>query len=164
MWKGLALDGWIDLYKSDLDPQASDVVAGDFLSLPFADHMFDVLVWDPPHISDVGVDSTMGTRYGSAGKDVCDWFAPFLREAHRVVKPGGILLAKLSDGIHSGKYQWILPKFVGEVWLQNNSGWPMLPDDLCVRVRTNHLNSSLWKRTLHLRRGHVYWIVVKMLK
>ena len=110
-----------------LDIQASlkpDAVA-DFCNLPIKSESVAVLVWDPPHLADCHGSSVMKERYGLdlvKGSSIEYWFPMFLPEAKRVLKPDGILLVKLTDGIHGGTYQWISHHFVSACY--EHSLWP----------------------------------------
>ena len=48
----------------DLDPARARDVCGDFRALPFLNDSFDVVIFDPPHLSYPGKHSAMGKRFG----------------------------------------------------------------------------------------------------
>jgi hypothetical protein len=93
-------------------------VVGDWNDLGslFAPASFDVVVFDPPHISDAGSgivgDGGWGDRYGTRGAglesaNVAHLFTPFLEAARLVLEPGtGIVLAKIADQVHGSARQW----------------------------------------------------------
>jgi len=84
----------------------------DFRNLPYGDGHFDAVAFDPPFVS-VGGRSTTGIpkmhqAYGMdrapiSPKGVQKLINLGLGEAHRVVKPKGIVLCKVQDYISSGK-------------------------------------------------------------
>lgn len=74
-----------------------DIIA-DFRSLPFADETFWQVVFDPPHLHDVGPNSRMKLKYGQLDRrtwqeDIRQGFA----EAFRVLRPGGTLIFKWNE-------------------------------------------------------------------
>ena len=93
-------------------PKRLVIIDGDFRSLPLTSGSFDAVVYDPPYVS-VGGRTTTGLpafheRYGMddtprtpAGlQEVIDHG---LTEMHRLVKPGGFVLAKCQSYVSSGK-------------------------------------------------------------
>lgn len=161
MWRGFKADPALGHQVcADLaDIEGLDVRA-DFTALPFIPLSFDVIVFDPPHIADGGANGMMTRRYGTAGagRAMRDWFGPFLTEACRVLQPGGVVLAKIADGIHGGTYQWEHVAFLEAV---RDVGMEAV--DCVIRVRTNTVNDPKWRRVLHMRRAHVYWIAARKL-
>lgn len=128
MWKGLPYKP----HRSDRDPLLheqgfTDTVA-DFRALPFPDASFDVIVFDPPHITDAG-NGVAGDRhyagvYGTRGADMRGdsigfLFPAFIQEAKRVlVDVHGLVLAKIADQVHGAEYQWQHIELVNEAQRQ----------------------------------------------
>lgn len=85
--------------------------------MPFVDKLFDVMVFDPPHLP-ANAASTNSSKiwektYGITADDelrkcnnISNLFLPFLKEAKRVLVKEGIILAKIADIVHNHKYQW----------------------------------------------------------
>ena len=75
---------------------APDVV-GDFTVMPFEDSSFYVVVFDPPHLVQVGQNSWLAKKYGKLPKDFIPYIAKGFDECMRVLKPNGTLIFKWSD-------------------------------------------------------------------
>lgn len=164
MWKGL--DYMVT--GLDIDP-TMDCLTGDFAAMPFADDTFDVVAFDPPHLPNANAtnDRTTGHAdvYGvrvqsedRVGDHINSVFVPFLTEAHRVLRPNGIVIAKLADLVHNHRYQW---QHVDFIVAARSVG--MTPCDLVVKCdpAAGNLISSKWRNVKHFRRGHCFWIVVR---
>lgn len=165
MWKGTR---WKPV-RMDIDPQYELDVVADFRALPFADHSFDLLVFDPPHLPHAQDSKTTDidwvTRYGcnghSAGRsgdNVSPLFLPFLQEAKRVLREGRLVFAKIADMVHNHRYQW---QHLDFVLACREVG--MTPCDVLIKrdPTSGHLKSGQWKNMHHLRRCHTYWIIVR---
>ncbi len=154
-------------YRMDLDPEKGLDWVGSFMDkLPWANgneyqKLWDVVVFDPPHISDVGSTSAFMDRYigpdGPKGKSIAPYFAPFLEQVKRVLAPDGIVLAKISDQVHGQAHQWQQVEFVQAVW---SAGLVA-----CDQVVNAHPSAGgirgLWRQVLHTRNSHCFWIVVR---
>lgn len=71
-----------------------DIIA-DFRDMPFPDHSFNLVVYDPPHLTNGSEKSVINTKYGLLNKetwrqDILDGFT----ECWRVLKTGGVLIFK----------------------------------------------------------------------
>lgn len=165
MWRGSAYRP----ISMDITPEFSVDVLADFTSMPFALHALDVIVFDPPHLPVASKNSSCiwEEQYGltaddpkllRSGDNVSLMFLPFLKEAQRVLKVGGIVLAKIADIVHNHRYQW---QHVDLINAAMSLG--MTPCDLMVKtsVSSGNLSSSKWKNVYHLRRSHSYWIVIR---
>lgn len=74
-----------------------DVVA-DFRDMPFEDNVYDLVVFDPPHLKWVGQNSIMKGQYGQLDKD--SWPEDVklgMSECMRVLKPNGTLIFKWNE-------------------------------------------------------------------
>jgi len=140
---------------------------GDFTALPFKSETFDIVVFDPPHLpnaagsrksSKMWWDRYGLTDMGRDGGNVVSLFYPFFLEARRVLKPKGIVLAKIADLVHNHRYQW---QQVALVLAAQEAG--MTPCDMLIKADPNagKLKSSKWQNQKHLRKSHCYWIVVR---
>jgi SAM-dependent methyltransferase len=165
MWQGLDYV----VTSMDIDPQFGTDVVGDFRSMPFLSGSFDVIVFDPPHLPAAAASEHSSgmwrTRYGITadgdyrqGDNVSPAFAAFLVEAKRVLRPDGIVLAKIADLVHNHRYQWQHVDFVNAAMAVG-----LTPCDAVIKVDPAgaNLSSSKWVNVRHLRREHTYWIVVR---
>ena len=77
----------------NVDP---DIVA-DFRDMPFEDDVFDMVVFDPPHLINVGESSWLAKKYGRLDElwpeDIRQGFA----ECMRVLRPSGTLIFKWNE-------------------------------------------------------------------
>jgi len=165
MWEGLSLDP-APVFM-DLDPTMAPDVVGDFRAMPFDAASFDVVVFDPPHLpasqTSAG-DEGFGRAFGLGLSEMAYraeslYFRPFLAEALRVLRPGGLVLAKLKDFINAREHQWTLVDFIGAV--RATPG--LTACDLIVkRDPSGHgLTSSTWRKAHHARNVHCWWVVVR---
>lgn len=71
---------------------------GDFRHLPYPDGRFKLIVFDPPHRSDMGKNSFFGTRYTQLQPETWPMeLKEAANELWRVLEPYGILVFKWSD-------------------------------------------------------------------
>lgn len=87
------------------------------------------------------------------------YFVPFLAEASRVLRPGGIVFAKIKDYVHNHRYQWMLVEWV----LAVRSTPGLTACDLIIKRDPcgGNLKSGRWKRAHHARNAHCWWAVVR---
>lgn len=67
----------------------------DFRNLPFEDNSYYLVVFDPPHIKNIGEKAFMALTYGHLNKDT--WQQDIKKgfeECMRVLKPNGVLIFK----------------------------------------------------------------------
>ena len=113
--------------------------------MPFGDDTFDVIVYDPPHVThDWSPWDSAGQYAVAAGRGSIAYLYPaFLAEAQRVLTPDGIVIAKIADQIHSGR-----------TFLQTFEFTALLPEhgfvacDLIVKVRASARPQPSGRRTL----------------
>lgn len=155
---------------TDINPLYKTDIIADFTTLPFKADSFDVIVFDPPHIPSDAASKNASKlwydRYGitedesglRTGDNVNGQFYPFLIESQRVLRHGGLVLAKIADIIHNHKYQW------QHVALINDAvALGMQPCDMLIKTTPSSGNmiSGKWENVYHLRRSHSYWIVIR---
>lgn len=162
--------------KSSYKPVRMDInadleldIVGDFTKMPFENESFDIIVFDPPHLPTNAASENSSKIWekqygitsegeGREGDNVNGMFLPFLKEAKRVLKHGGIVLAKIADLVHNHRQQFQQVDFINAV---REVG--MTPCDMMIKCDPNagNLTSSKWKNVKHLRKSHCYWIVVR---
>ncbi len=93
-----------------------------------------------------------------SGENVTAIFAPFLTEAKRILRPAGIVLAKIADLVNNHRKQWQQVDFINAV---RASG--MTPCDMLIKIdpSAGKIADPRWKTVRHLRNSHCYWIVVR---
>jgi SAM-dependent methyltransferase len=70
----------------------------DFRDLPFADDSFRVVIFDPPHLSNVGENAWMGKKYGRLDRHMWrDDLRAGFAECFRVLAPSGVLIFKWNE-------------------------------------------------------------------
>lgn len=146
--------------KFDIDPQFPDVVRSSSNSLPLESESVKSLVFDPPFMptqskNNPGVIKSRFTAFNS----VDEMFALYetsLDEFWRVLQPKGILVVKCQDFVSSGK-NWF-SHFQIEKHARN-IGFEEL--DLFILGNKYPLISSTWKRQIHARKSHSYFIVFR---
>lgn len=69
----------------------------DFTELPFENNTFQLVIFDPPHLKDVGETSWMAKKYGKVDKDWPQILHDGFAECMRVLKPDGVLIFKWSE-------------------------------------------------------------------
>lgn len=164
MWKGTRWGDRVTGY--DINPEViPDVVTG-WHDLPDSDGSVDVLCYDPPHlpaaastqaslkqyVTDYGLEQTCG------GDNVAALHLPFLAEAKRVLRPDGLIFAKIKDYIHNHKYQWNLEYFNQAVRAAG-----LTPCDLIIKRDPcgGNLKSGRWLKAHHAKNVHCYWAIVR---
>lgn len=70
-----------------------DIVA-DFKNIPFEDNSFSLVIFDPPHLLKVGVNSWLCKKYGKLSESWPVEIKQGFRECMRVLKPEGTLIFK----------------------------------------------------------------------
>jgi hypothetical protein len=140
-------------------------IVADNTAAPFRDGFFDVVVYDPPHIPNQGKDNEkdFNDRFGLGGKSpkekgytFAHTYPAFLKEAYRILKREGILLAKIADYVHHHRYQWAHVDFIQAA---RDTGFR--PCDCIVKIRKGPIIDPKWKIAHHSRRRHCYWLVFR---
>lgn len=155
--------------RMDIDSTLDLDIIGNFMNMPIGDKEYDIIVFDPPHLPTSAASKNSSklwekiygitnTGVGREADNISGMFLPFLKESKRVLKNGGIVLAKIADIVHNHRYQWHHIDFITTA--QNLS---MTACDMLVKCdpSAGHLISSKWKNVKHLRKAHCYWIVIR---
>ena len=75
---------------------APDIICS-FTDLPFPSEEFNLVIFDPPHITNLAESSWMRKSYGSLDGDWKPMIRNGFKECMRVLKVGGVLVFKWSD-------------------------------------------------------------------
>ncbi len=152
--------------------------AVDCRALPHADQSFDCVVLDPPYMEGFyrraveqlacsGSHIALRRAYSELGSTcepaegvprwhdaVVDMYMRAGVEAHRVLRPGGVLIVKCQDEVSSNKQRLTHVEIV--------TGFEDLGfhcRDLFVQVRNNAPGVSRLKTQVHARKNHSYFLV-----
>jgi len=160
-WEGSTLP----VVGLDIEAKHRPTVVADNAHMPFRDGCLDVVVYDPPHVPNQGADrgKDFNTRFGLVlkssarnGYNFSHLFPPFVREAYRVLKPEGILLAKITDYVHGHRFQWAHLEFIRAA-----TAVGFCACDCIVKTRKGPIVDPRWKTAHHARRRHCYWLVFR---
>jgi hypothetical protein len=144
----------------DIDPSVHPDVVGDKTAMPFAAESWDIVVYDPPHTGEQG-KTQFAAVYGTGvavakNGGLGHTYPPFLKEAHRVLRPRGLLLVKLADCTHRNKFHFATAEFyvAAEEYGFELQGYHTLP-------RKNVIIDPKWKKASHPRQNHCTWMAFK---
>ena len=143
-----------------LDIAVQADIRADNRALPFVSHTFDVVVYDPPHLAERHIGAEYGGMQALYGRGqghntVAEDFPPFLEEAARVLRPEGVLLAKITDNVHRGKNWWEHVTFM----LHASDLFQVC--DLIIKTRRGPMMDPKWKNAHHARKRHCFWIICR---
>jgi len=140
-------------------------VVGDNMTMPFRTGVFDVVVYDPPHIPNQGKDKQkdFNIRFGLGarspkehGYSFAYLYPLFVKEAMRVLRPDGVLFCKIADYIHNHQYQWAHVELTQAAVAEG-----FCACDCIVKVRKAPIIDPKWTVAHHSRRQHCYWLVFR---
>lgn len=73
-------------------------VIGDFRNIPFDNNTFDMVIFDPPHLTKVGENSWLAKKYGRLNPDTYkEDLSQGFDECMRVLKPCGTIIFKWNE-------------------------------------------------------------------
>ena len=162
-WKGSARR----VVSMDIDPRHKPMIIGDNRKMVgVRSNTFGVVVYDPPHVGPQGRDKSskrFDEDFGATmpcGKAE-NWklsylYPPFLEQAKRVLKPHGLLLAKITDMVNNHRSKWAHVDFMQ---MADEAGFTVC--DLIVKVRTGPMVSNKWRKAHHARKRHCFWIICR---
>ncbi len=151
----------------DLDPKYKPMIVGDNREMKgVKSSRFGVVVYDPPHVGPQGRDKSkkkFDVDFGATvecGKEH-NWnlsylYPPFLKQAKRVLKPNGLLLAKITDMVNNHRSKWPHCDFMR---MAEEAGFTVC--DLIIKVRNGPMVSNKWENAHHARKRHCFWIVCR---
>jgi hypothetical protein len=158
---------------------ATDLKTGvDCRQLPYADASLDCIILDPPYMEGLfrradsqlagggshaafrdhysnGKQTAGGPKYHDA---VLDLYFRAGAEAHRVLKPGGVLIVKCQDEVSANRQRLTHVEIINRYEANG-----FYTKDLFIVVRQNRPAVSRLKKQAHARKNHSYFLVfVKM--
>jgi len=122
----------------------------------FANESFEAIVYDPPHIyRKVEVDDLRQSVIAFYNLPTAQQgHRPFLEEAMRLLKPGGFVIAKISDEV-AGKGLW------NHVVLLNTAiDVGFLPFDFIIKHRHRSIRNPAQQRH-RARKCHCFYVILK---
>lgn len=151
----------------DIDPTHKPMILADNRNMEGVESQrFGVVVYDPPHVGPQGRDKSVkrfDVDFGATmecgkqqGWTLSYLYPPFLAQAQRVLKPDGLVLAKITDMVNSHRSKWAHCDFMR---MAEEAGFTVC--DLIVKVRTGPMMSSKWQEAHHARKRHCFWIVCR---
>lgn len=153
------------VYGLDIDISHRPDIVADNTRMPFRDAAFGVVVYDPPHIPNQGRDNEkdFNVRFGLVVRSSKEHqytfthtYPAFVAEAHRVLKPEGILFCKITDYVHHHRYNWAHMDFIEAA---RKVGFRAC--DCIIKVRKGPIIDPKWKVAHHTRRQHCYWLIFR---
>lgn len=69
----------------------------DFRNMPYKNDTFKIVVFDPPHLNQVGTSSWLAKKYGILPKDCFPYLKQGFEECMRVLQPSGLLVFKWNE-------------------------------------------------------------------
>ena len=150
----------------DIHPQAEGVARADARQLPLGDDSINCMIFDPPFLATTGKSLAEGSgnrinrRFGvfPNERELHRFYRDALHEAHRVLKPEGILIFKCQDKVSSGK------QYFSHVFIMNEAVEAgFYPKDLFILTAGNRLTAKWQARNQqHARKYHCYfWVFQK---
>ena len=141
----------------DIDPQHNPKYLCDNRVMPgVRSNQFGVVVYDPPHVGPQGRDKSVkrfDVDFGATmecgkqhGWTLSYLYPPFLQQAARVLKPDGLLLAKITDMVNSHRSRWAHCDFMR---MAEEAGFTVC--DLIIKVRKGPMESNKWKIAHHAK-------------
>jgi DNA modification methylase len=163
MWKGSNRE----VVSMDIDPKYGTMIVGDNRKMTgVKTSSYGVIVYDPPHVGPQGRDKSCKRFDEDFGAHMpCDsqhnWslsylYPPFLKQAKRVLKPNGLLLAKIADIVNNHRSKW---PHVDFMTMAEAAGFTVC--DLIIKVRKGPMISTKWKTAHHARKRHCFWIICR---
>jgi hypothetical protein len=164
-WKGSKLRRKVA--SMDIDPRyGTDYVCDNRFMPDVPSSNFGTVVYDPPHVGPQGRDKSIKRFDVDFGAHVAcgkqhGWtlsylYPPFLKQAKRVLKSNGLLLAKITDMVNSHRSRWAHCDFMR---MAEEAGFTVC--DLIVKVRTGPMVSNKWQTAHHARKRHCFWIICR---
>jgi hypothetical protein len=165
IWKGSTYGP--EVVSMDIDARCQPMIFADNRVMKrVRSAQFGTVIYDPPHVGPQGRDKSVkrfDVDFGATvecGKEH-NWtlsylYPPFLKQAKRVLKPEGMLLAKITDIVNNHRSKWAHCDFMR---MAEEAGFTVC--DLIVKIRTGPMLSNKWKQAHHARKRHCFWIICR---
>jgi hypothetical protein len=162
-WKG----SMRQIVSMDISAKYRPMIVADNRKMPgVPSSAFGAVVYDPPHVGAQGRDQSrkrFDIDFGAiveCGKQQ-NWnlsylYPPFSKQAKRVLKPGGLLFAKITDMVNNHRSKCAHCDFVR---MAEEKGFTVC--DLIIKIRNGPILSDRWKEANHARKRHCFWIVCR---
>lgn len=162
---------WKKVEKGAYNVRPSDIKIGiDCRSLPYDNASFDCVVFDPPYMHTPGgtahqnhqnfelyyVNNGASNSEKKYHEAVLDLYFRGSAEAHRVLRPGGVLIAKCQDEVCANKQRLTHVEVINELATMG-----FVVEDLFVVVRRNKPGVSRVLKQVHARKNHSYFLVFR---
>ena len=144
----------------DIEPLYDFVQKADARSLPVPDGSVSCAVFDPPFLATANKASKMSERYGAYSRmdELYDLYRDAIREYHRFLKPGGIMIFKCQD------VSWRDRQYFSHVFVMNEAEKAgFYPKDLFVyATKARPVNRKQVEKQTFAKRYHSYfWVFEK---
>lgn len=162
---------WKQVEKGAYKVRPSDIKLGvDCRALPYENTSFDCVVFDPPYMHTPGgtahqnhqnfelyyVNNGASNSEKKYHEAVLDLYFRGAAEAYRVLRPGGILIAKCQDEVCANKQRLTHVEIINEL-----ADMGFVVEDLFVLVRRNKPGVSRVLKQVHARKNHSYFLVFR---
>jgi len=154
------------VYKFDLYPQVTGVSVANAENLPLIDESINTMIFDPPFLATTGASllinnnsNSINKRFGvyPNEKALHQFYVNALKEFHRILKPGGILIFKCQDKVSGGK-QYFTHNFIITMAIELG----FYPKDMFILLAKNRIVAN-WqlKNQKNARKFHSYFLVLE---
>jgi hypothetical protein len=151
------------IHKFDINPQVNGVIKADARNLPLENSSMYTIMFDPPFV--IGGATYKESQNGSciiqkrfsqftSFDELRDLYIPSLKEFHRILVDGGVVIFKCQDCIASSKQYWTHVDVCG--WARDIGFYPK---DLFILLTKNRLLDG--RKQQHARKFHSYYWVFK---
>jgi hypothetical protein len=138
----------VTVTTNNIDPWSRADLSLDFTATGLPDGAYDLVVYDPPHLADLGVDSVMGRRFGTvrgtAGLRLL--VTAGVGEAWRIARVG--IVVKLADHSHGGEFlqltRWVVEHLDVDPYFVAHTYRPPLRDGKWRVQRVPRSNGADW--------------------
>lgn len=161
---------WRNVAADKYRLKATDLTEGiDCRDLPYQDGEFDCVVFDPPYMHTPGGtahtthkpfedyyrNNVTGNKTNSKYHEaVLELYADTGKEAHRVLRDRGVLIAKCQDEVCSNRQ-----RFTHIEIIKAYEELGFVAEDLFVVMRNNRPGVSRTRKQVHARKNHSYFLV-----